>query len=425
MASSSACCATPAPRSGSSGSSQVDRYLERDLRVTTALTEAPDADVAFQRLLPDPLRGARLGRRHAVAARELRRPPDPRRHMDAPGQHGARAAGRHPRAHVRPRRGVARARLAASGEPVVIEELWNDPRFLRRRGRAGRRPAHRGGLPRAPRRHPPRRLRAVLPDAAAGAAGAARGAGQARAPDRPVPRPAARGVRVARGGRHPPAQPAAPPPARRSRHRAGGALPAGARGRLRRRRHLRRAAPARRPVDGAHRRRVRHRRGGGRPHRADPAHRARGGDGARRLRGGRAGRGQHRAAARAAAGRCGSSPPAAWSWSRTATAIRVERSASPATRCRCSATGCGEVVEVGAPGCPARRRCRASVRGDAGRAAGRAPRWSSTPTASPRRATTAAPSSATTDCCGVLPALPPRVTPSAPWPPSRPRSRRS
>jgi PAS domain S-box-containing protein len=107
----------------------VGRYLDATLRVTAALTEAPDADVAFERLLPTLC--AELDWDSAT----LWRPGDGNGRLviarswaagDATSVLGA----------------DARQRTFARGEglpglvwqrrqPVVIEDLWSDPRFLR------------------------------------------------------------------------------------------------------------------------------------------------------------------------------------------------------------------------------------------------------------------------------------------------------
>jgi PAS domain S-box-containing protein len=108
----------------------VGRYLNAILRVTTALTEAVDGDVAFQRLLP-------------TLCAEL--------DWDAatlwqPERGGGRLA--HAATWAAPGKTLAvldadtRARTFVRGEglpglvwqrrePVVIEDLWTDPRFLR------------------------------------------------------------------------------------------------------------------------------------------------------------------------------------------------------------------------------------------------------------------------------------------------------
>lgn len=122
---------------------QVSRYLAATLRVTAALTEAPDADIAFQRLLrtlcteldwnaailwqPDP-HTARLG--HAGT-------------WSAAGESVPalqREAERRTFGHGEGLPGLARARR----EPVVVADLWNDPRYLH--GQAARNDAMRTGV---------------------------------------------------------------------------------------------------------------------------------------------------------------------------------------------------------------------------------------------------------------------------------------
>jgi phosphoserine phosphatase RsbU/P len=108
---------------------EVSRYLDATLRVTAALTEAADADVAFERLLPTlcaeldwdaatlwqpDVCGARLrnagtwmptGRRAALLA------------ADATERTFVRGEG-------------LPGQVWRSRGPVVVEDLWNDPRFL-------------------------------------------------------------------------------------------------------------------------------------------------------------------------------------------------------------------------------------------------------------------------------------------------------
>ena len=173
----------------------MSRYLTATLRVTTALTEAPDADGGLRAAAADAVRRARLGRRHALAAAGSRRPA---RYTPAPGRRRAQAVpaleADHPRPGVRPRRGSARPGLAAPG-PRRGRGPLGEPRLPAHGGRPRRQPAHRRGVPHPPRRHPAGRLRAVLPGAPAGARRARRRPGQRGSPDRAVPRPAARGVR--------------------------------------------------------------------------------------------------------------------------------------------------------------------------------------------------------------------------------------
>jgi sigma-B regulation protein RsbU (phosphoserine phosphatase) len=109
---------------------EVARYLNATLRVTTALTEAPDADVAFERLLPTLCAeldwdaatlwqpetcGGRLG--HAGT-------------WTSPGQ---TVPALHADTRVRTfLRGEGLPGLVwQTREPVVVEDLWHDPRFLR------------------------------------------------------------------------------------------------------------------------------------------------------------------------------------------------------------------------------------------------------------------------------------------------------
>jgi phosphoserine phosphatase RsbU/P len=108
----------------------VGRYLSAILRVTTALTEAPDADVAFRRLLPTLCaeldwhaatlwQPERCGGRLAYTAT-----------WTAPGETlTALAADTRSRTFVRGEGlpGLVWQRRKA----VVIEDLWTDPRFLR------------------------------------------------------------------------------------------------------------------------------------------------------------------------------------------------------------------------------------------------------------------------------------------------------
>ncbi|SFP84594.1 PAS domain S-box-containing protein [Geodermatophilus dictyosporus] len=109
---------------------QVSRYLAATLRVTAALTEAPDADVAFERLLATLCAEldwdvAALWESDGTAGRL--------RHAGtwtAPGLDvGVLHAGSAGRSVAR---GGGLPGLAwSSRAPVVVEDLWNDPRFLR------------------------------------------------------------------------------------------------------------------------------------------------------------------------------------------------------------------------------------------------------------------------------------------------------
>jgi PAS domain S-box-containing protein len=109
---------------------EVGRYLNATLRVTTALTEAPDADVAFQRLLPTLCAeldwdaatlwqpescGGRLARGGTWSTPDH---PVPSLQSDSRGRTFTRGEGLP---------GLAWKRR----EPVFAEDLWHDTRFLR------------------------------------------------------------------------------------------------------------------------------------------------------------------------------------------------------------------------------------------------------------------------------------------------------
>jgi PAS domain S-box-containing protein len=109
---------------------EVGRYLNAVLRVTAALTEAPDADVAFERLLPT------LCSELDWDAATLWQPESCGGRLAHTGTWTA------PGEAVPALEAVLRARTFVRGEglpglvwqrrePVVIEDLWNDPRFLR------------------------------------------------------------------------------------------------------------------------------------------------------------------------------------------------------------------------------------------------------------------------------------------------------
>jgi sigma-B regulation protein RsbU (phosphoserine phosphatase) len=109
---------------------QVSRYLAATLRVTAALTEAPDADVAFERLLPT------LCAELDWDAATLWQP------EDFGGRLAHAGTWTTPKASVPTLAGDAVRRTFTRGEglpglvwqeraPVVIEDLWTDPRFLR------------------------------------------------------------------------------------------------------------------------------------------------------------------------------------------------------------------------------------------------------------------------------------------------------
>jgi len=109
---------------------QVSRYLTATLRVTAALTEAPDSDVAFERLLPT------LCTELDWDVATLWQPEEDSGLLvhtgtwEAPGASGDAL------------RAESSTRIFARGEglpglawleraPVVVEDLWADPRFLR------------------------------------------------------------------------------------------------------------------------------------------------------------------------------------------------------------------------------------------------------------------------------------------------------
>jgi len=109
---------------------EVSRYLDATLRVTAALTEAPDADVAFERLLPTLCAeldwdAATLWQPDTCGTR-LRnagtwRPPGSTAALleaDATARTFVRGEG-------------LPGQVWRSREPVVVEDLWSDPRFLR------------------------------------------------------------------------------------------------------------------------------------------------------------------------------------------------------------------------------------------------------------------------------------------------------
>jgi PAS domain S-box-containing protein len=110
---------------------QVSRYLAAIQRVTAALTEAPDADAAFQQLLP-------------TLCAELDWDAATIWHPDELGDRLHYAGVWAPRGRELPalheharllslRRGEGLPGITwQSRAPVVIEDLWSDPRFLRR-----------------------------------------------------------------------------------------------------------------------------------------------------------------------------------------------------------------------------------------------------------------------------------------------------
>jgi PAS domain S-box-containing protein len=108
---------------------QVSRYLAATLRVTAALTEATDADVAFQRLLPTLCTeldwdAAVLWETDDLSGRLVHAGT-----WTAPGQDVPALRGETRRTFGRCEGlpGLVRHRRA----PVVVEDLWSDPRFLR------------------------------------------------------------------------------------------------------------------------------------------------------------------------------------------------------------------------------------------------------------------------------------------------------
>jgi sigma-B regulation protein RsbU (phosphoserine phosphatase) len=109
---------------------QVSRYLDATLRVTTALTEAPDADVAFERLLPT------LCAELDWDAATLWQPEGCGGRLASAGTWTA------PGSSVPAMEADTRVRTFLPGEglpglvwqlrePVVVENLWNDRRFIR------------------------------------------------------------------------------------------------------------------------------------------------------------------------------------------------------------------------------------------------------------------------------------------------------
>ena len=108
---------------------QVSRYLAATLRVTAALTEAPNADDAFQRLLPTLCTeldwdAAVLWEADEHSGRLVRAGT-----WTAPGEEVPALQGETRRSFGRGEGlpGLVRQNRA----PVVVEDLWDDPRFLR------------------------------------------------------------------------------------------------------------------------------------------------------------------------------------------------------------------------------------------------------------------------------------------------------
>ena len=109
---------------------QVSRYLAATLRVTAALTEAADADIAFQRLLPTLCTELDWDAAVLWEADE---------HSGRLGHAGTwTAAGVEvPALRAETHRSFGRGEglpglVRQTRAPVVVEDLWNDPRFLRR-----------------------------------------------------------------------------------------------------------------------------------------------------------------------------------------------------------------------------------------------------------------------------------------------------
>ncbi len=108
---------------------QVSRYLAATLRVTAALTEAADADVAFQRLLPTLCTELDWD---AAVLWEVDEHSDRLVHAGtwtAPGVEVPALRGETHRSFGRGEGLPGLVRLTRA--PVVVEDLWNDPRFLR------------------------------------------------------------------------------------------------------------------------------------------------------------------------------------------------------------------------------------------------------------------------------------------------------
>jgi PAS domain S-box-containing protein len=109
---------------------EVARYLNATLRVTAALTEAPDADVAFERLLPTLCAeldwdAATLWQPESCGGRLA-----PAGSWTAPGES---VPALHADTRVRtfvPGEGLP-GLVWRSKEPVVVDDLWDDPRFIR------------------------------------------------------------------------------------------------------------------------------------------------------------------------------------------------------------------------------------------------------------------------------------------------------
>ena len=110
---------------------QVSRYLAAIQRVTAALTEAPDADAAFEQLLPT------LCTELEWDAATIWRPDEARGRLRYAGvwtAPGAAVPALHAQAlELSFRRGEGLPGTTwQRRSPVVIEDLWTDPRFVRR-----------------------------------------------------------------------------------------------------------------------------------------------------------------------------------------------------------------------------------------------------------------------------------------------------
>jgi phosphoserine phosphatase RsbU/P len=109
---------------------QVSRYLTATLRVTAALTEAADSDVAFERLLPTLCTeldwdAATLWQPESQGGRLVHT-----RTWAAPGASAAALVADSVRRTFARGRGLP-GLAWREGAPVVVEDLWSDARFLR------------------------------------------------------------------------------------------------------------------------------------------------------------------------------------------------------------------------------------------------------------------------------------------------------
>ena len=114
---------------------EIGRYLDATLRVTSALATAPDADVAFERLLPTLCAeldwdAATLWQPESCGGRLT--------HAGTWTSPGSTVPALHDDTRVRTflRGEGLPGHVWRSGEPVVVEDLWADSRFLR--GQAAR-----------------------------------------------------------------------------------------------------------------------------------------------------------------------------------------------------------------------------------------------------------------------------------------------